>query len=321
MSSGRQMEPDVFRLFADRSPDVIWLIDPAGQMVDHVSPSHDAVWGASGAVATWTGGVHPNDVGPALDLIARARDGVQSTGDYRLVGPEDEIRWVRSTCFPLAGGRIAAVSRDVTHEHALAEQGLTLRDELRRRIVDTLVAAREIVRRTIDAGESIGELALHLQGRLDALARVQVALLDAEAGLDLQNLVENELLAWAARIGETTFTGGPPVQIAPSAATTLSLVVHELAANSVKYGVLGGGGGRVEISWRMTERDGEPWLLFGWIERGLTRGPSPPGSDGFGMELFRHVLPYELDAEVEPRLTPDGLHFTMQVPERAYTSV
>ena len=68
----------------------------------------------------------------------------------------------------------------------------------------------------------------------------------------------------------------------------LTLVLHELGTNAVKYGALSNESGRIEISWRLD--DGGRVALFEWRE---LAGPpvSPPSRQGFGSALIRKSLP------------------------------
>jgi two-component sensor histidine kinase len=63
----------------------------------------------------------------------------------------------------------------------------------------------------------------------------------------------------------------------------LSLSVHELTTNALKYGALSRPAGTVQISW--TRPADEDFVIVDWIERG---GPpvSPPKREGFGTRLL-----------------------------------
>jgi two-component sensor histidine kinase len=82
------------------------------------------------------------------------------------------------------------------------------------------------------------------------------------------------------------------------------MVLHELATNAAKYGALSVPTGRVEVRWR---RDGpEGRLSLQWRETG---GPTvqPPAAEGFGVQLIRRTVAYDLDGEVMIGYEPAGL--------------
>src|SRR5690606_27193023 len=121
------------------------------------------------------------------------------------------------------------------------------------------------------------DYAMHLEGRIDAFARVQAATTrDLEGGADLAGMVAEELLAAAAHEGEQLTIAGPPVRLSARAATTLGLAIHELATNSVKYGALAQDG-RVAVTWDV---DAEH-LHLRWRESGLASPLAPPTRRGF----------------------------------------
>jgi len=99
-------------------------------------------------------------------------------------------------------------------------------------------------------------------------------------GADLNALIRDQLLQGS--VDETRLTvRGPGVHLNPHAAVHLALMLHELGTNSVKYGSLSTGGGRVTVSWSVAD----DVLRLHWVERG---GPpvSAPAKRGFGTRLI-----------------------------------
>ena len=69
----------------------------------------------------------------------------------------------------------------------------------------------------------------------------------------------------------------------------LTMALHELATNAVKYGALSVPSGRVSLTWEL-EHDGQKHRAkICWLERG---GPpvTPPTRKGFGSRLIERVL-------------------------------
>lgn len=78
---------------------------------------------------------------------------------------------------------------------------------------------------------------------------------------------------------------GPEVFLAANATLSLSLLLHELATNAVKYGALSLDGGVVEIAWSVVPSSAGDSLVLEWREKG---GPPvvAPVRTGFGSRLI-----------------------------------
>ena len=192
----------------------------------------------------------------------------------------------------------------------------TLLAELQHRVRNTLALVKSIATRTAESSESVDEMAAHLTGRLDAFARVQAAVTrNPDAGVDLLSILSDELLVHAVREGEQFTAKGPPLALQPKAAESISLALHELATNAVKHGALNHqNGGRIAVRWNVGDADGCRHIDFQWVEEGAHGDIPGPARDGFGMELLKRILPYDLGAKTKVSFRPDGMRFTMQLP-------
>jgi two-component sensor histidine kinase len=93
----------------------------------------------------------------------------------------------------------------------------------------------------------------------------------------------------------------------------LGMTIHELTTNAVKYGVLGKGGGSLEVNWDIVAKDGRRALSCDWRE---SDGPrvSPPARQGFGSMLLHRILSQQIGAAVDIDFPPEGFHLRMVVP-------
>lgn len=186
--------------------------------------------------------------------------------------------------------------------------------ELQHRVRNTLAVVRSIARRTAERSESVEDMIAHFDGRLNAFSRVQAAIGRApNGGINLKGLIDDELVTVAVREGGQFRATGPEIALTLRAAESLSLAIHELATNAVKYGALSTDNGRVKIKWDCVGGDGQDRLEFEWLETGLDEPPRAT-HEGFGHELLLRSLPYDLDAETDIEFTDDGLRFTMGMP-------
>ena len=179
--------------------------------------------------------------------------------------------------------------------------------EFQRQVRSLLAVVRSIVRRTVDFPQSKEEYAAHLEGRLDALARVQGFMLRApEAKVDLEELVRAEFLAQA--IGDECMRiAGPRILLSGKAAETLGLVFHELTTNAIKFGSLSHPQGTVLVTWDRQPKD-RSVVHLQWREHSQAVVRPATIDRGFGFELIEKVLPYELDAKSTLTIGPGGAH-------------
>ena len=118
--------------------------------------------------------------------------------------------------------------------------------------------------------------------RLRALGQTHFDTLsgDRPHTLQFEHLARSLLLAYAPLgEGQVSFHGGD-VTLSSSTITALTLLLHELATNSVKHGSLGSETGKVDLSWRLS--DGFDFSMI-WQERGGPLVTPPLRENGAGI--------------------------------------
>lgn len=246
------------------------------------------------------------------EVVNYRKDGTAYTLEWHVTGARDQAgqvtHWV-------------SIQRDISDRKALEERQVILLAELQHRVRNNLALIRSIARRTAETSASAEDYAMHLNGRMDVLARVQSLISqDPVTGIGLGSLISDELLAHAAKEGQQAKLTGPTVLLRPRAAELLGLAVHELATNAVKYGALRTARGRVSVTWRVDEVDGEPSLVLEWAEKGGSIASTAPRRRGFGTVLLEQTLAYEMQAEATQRFMPGGLTWTLMLPLREQLS-
>jgi two-component system CheB/CheR fusion protein len=196
---------------------------------------------------------------------------------------------------------------DVTTIAAAEEQQKVLAAELSHRVKNTLTVVSSIAERTLPDGEPKNDLI----GRFHALGHTHDLL--SQAGwteAPLRDLVMRELAPHLA--GSNARVNGPPIMLKPQAALLLTLVLHELATNAVKYGALSTPGGQVQVAWAMSG-DRPQHLELTWTEQGGTKIDGVP-KRGFGTELIERGIRFELQGEAEFGVVDGGLHCRIAIP-------
>jgi GAF domain-containing protein len=202
----------------------------------------------------------------------------------------------------------------VERAHAESHQQVLLA-ELQHRVRNTLAVIRSITRRTAENTADKDEMLMHLSGRIDSFARVQAAVTrDPTNSVDLAMLIAEELRVAGAMEGPRLSISGPPVGLAPKAAETLGLAIHELTTNAIKYGALTSPQGRVAVKWGILQGGTGETLSFTWSEHAVGGLTEQPVRKGLGTEILTRTVPYELKATSELNFGPDGIVFAMTAP-------
>ena len=161
-------------------------------------------------------------------------------------------------------------------------------------------------------GQNTHESALHLSGRIGAIGRAVLAPAFI-GGVDLESLVLDELLLHAAR-PEQFLISGAELRLSPKAAELMSLAIHELATNAVKYGALCQSHATINIAWKIVYRLSSRRLRFEWLEAGVRIAAGAPLTRGFGFELVKHVIARKLKGEGKLVFLADGVRCTIEIP-------
>lgn len=202
---------------------------------------------------------------------------------------------------------------EVMERRRAEQQQEMLLAELRHRTRNTLAIVKSIAAQTRQHSRSIDAFSRSFNARVQALADTHTLLFDSNwSNSALQDLVRQHLRPYGG--DQRARLEGPAIAVRPKAALSLSLVLHELAANAAKYGALSSSVGEVVVEWRLIEAgEGPPNLEIAWRETG---GPvvSPPARRGFGSEVIEFTIALEFQGEVRFDYRPEGLAVRLVLP-------
>lgn len=228
-----------------------------------------------------------------------------------------ELFRVRMQRYTLGDGdvRVLVTFDDVTEVHAaLRDSFAAFTGETRHRIRNMLGVLRSLVNRAIGSARDLNDYAARIEGRLNALTRIQSVLsVGIDAGIDLEYLIAEEFVANGLLEGAQFTIAGPALRLQIKAAEALSLVIHELCRNAVEHGALRADTGCVDVAWRINGAEDGRRLQLDWRERG---GPAvvPPDKAGYGREIIEHALAFEFGAQTTLHFAPQGLSCSIQLP-------
>ena len=187
---------------------------------------------------------------------------------------EHEIHLVRTV-----GDRARAVFARLEAE----ERQQVLNAELSHRMKNTLAMVQGIANQTLK-GISDREAVQAFEQRIAALSAAHDILLRQDWAAGRIRALVSAVMALHAEPDRVDVRGAD-IELGPKAALSLSLLLHELATNAVKYGALSNKTGRVSIAWTLNSAPDGDIMSLTWKETG---GPTitEPSRKGFGSKLI-----------------------------------
>lgn len=227
-----------------------------------------------------------------MDIRMRARDG-------RFV----DTAWAN---IKLSDHTQVGIGIDITDRKHAEGQRTLLINELNHRVKNTLATVQSLAMQSLRGGARGVDARDRFEARLTALARAHDLLtVEGWRGAMLGDIVERALAPFRTSEARVA-ASGPSLRITPKQALALSMAMHELGTNALKYGALSNNTGRVSIDWRTDQADGSVILELSWREEG---GPPvrPPTRKGFGSRLLEKNLARELDGAAIIDYRPAGV--------------
>ena len=192
----------------------------------------------------------------------------------------------------IVGRTMFGIFLDVTGRKQAEEGHELLAGEMSHRVKNLLAIATGLTAISSRSAASTEDMAHELTERLCALGRAHDLvrpLPDGQGNAALLGDLLAVLLAPYDDLG--AFKGRIRVAVermgvGETAATSIALVVHELATNSMKYGALSTPNGTLDVSSTSDDTD----ILISWLEHGGPEVREPDGLGGFGSKLVQRSV-------------------------------
>lgn len=198
--------------------------------------------------------------------------------------------------------------RDISERAVLAERQQRRLQESDHRVKNMLTVVTAIARQTARSANGMEDFLAGFTNRLQSLADAHSLLAGSNShDVSLTALADQVLRADTAS-GRARHSG-PDLPLPPQKVLGLSMILHELYTNSVKYGALCTDEGNVEVSW--TVKDDMVTLI--WSENGPPC-PTRPPSSGFGQRMIDMAVKSDLGGTIERQWTGEGLIATIRFP-------
>ena len=198
---------------------------------------------------------------------------------------------------------IVSASQDVTGEvqERRSEQARTLlMREVDHRARNALMLVQSLVR--LSSAASLEEFRTILDGRIASLARAQTSLAARKWEGAIVGDIVAEALAAVSSSEDRYSIEGPRLVLPAGDVQALSMIIHELATNAVKYGALSESEGALSVAW---ERLPGRAVRLVWREEGPNRIVAPR-EGGFGSRLIAQLMG-QLRGGVRYEWRPHGL--------------
>jgi two-component sensor histidine kinase len=223
--------------------------------------------------------------------------------DFRIL-QGDLVKWVsargQGDDKGIVGRVMFGIFLDVTGRKQAEEGHELLAGEMSHRVKNLLTIATSLTAISSRSTTTTVDMANELTQRLSALGRAhdlvrplpgsegKAALLGDLVAILLRPY--DDLGAFSGRIRVSV----PRMGVGEAAATTLALIIHELATNAMKYGALSVPTGTLDVSGT----DQEETLVLAWTERGGPAVTQPTGQGGYGSRLLERAVTQQLNGSV-----------------------
>jgi light-regulated signal transduction histidine kinase (bacteriophytochrome)/CheY-like chemotaxis protein len=197
-----------------------------------------------------------------------------------------------------------------------ADRDQLLMAELDHRVKNTIASIQALVRQTSQSAQTVTGFVEGLDGRIRSMAKAHSLLSQSRwESVSIKRLVQEELEPYQNTQSKITLSGSD-LLLTPKSALSLSLAIHELATNAVKYGALSKAGGALAVKWDLT---GEGIGIV-WTETG---GPKvlPPERRGFGSTLIERALSMETGGSATLHYLREGVVCEILLPNSSVTRV
>ena len=263
--------------------------------------------------------IHPADRDRVKAAFAATRAIVGAYEiDFRIMIGE-EVRWISARGQGDDAGIVDRIMYgifiDVTGRKQAEEGHELLAGEMSHRVKNLLAIATGLTAITSRSAKTTADMAQELTHRLTALGRAHDLVRPlpgqgAKAALlgDLFTVLlapYDDMGAFSGRVRVSV----PRMGVGEQAATTLALVVHELATNSLKYGALSSSEGVLDISCAPHDTE----VMVVWTERGGPPVQALTGDGGYGSKLLNRGMTVQLGGSISCDWNSEGVIVTLKM--------
>jgi two-component sensor histidine kinase/PAS domain-containing protein len=323
---GKNASPGVWdanrlRIATDAAGVALWSWNVDTDQIDMDERAH-RLWGVPLGVVTFedlSANIHPEDRDRVRATFAATREilGAYEV-DFR-IAQGVEIRWIsargRGDDQGIVGRLMFGVFLDVTERKMAEEAREMLAGEMGHRVKNLFSLAAALTTMSARSTATSAEMAQDLIRRLTALNLahdlVRPILSEPRHAVLLGELLAVLLAPYdeEGAVGVRVRVSVPELLVGEASSTTLALVIHELATNSIKYGALSKATGILDVAGIS---DGGDFVLT-WTERGGPPVAAPTKRPGFGSNLVTRAISGQLGGAISFDWASEGVIVTLRM--------
>lgn len=270
-----------------------------------------------GQLTSFLSRIHPDDLAAVQQVLADAAVGKDFDGEFRIVLPNGDVRWIHGTGAVRPGdgerpARLIGINYDVT-DRVLAQERLrdsvrekeAMLKEIHHRVKNNLQVISSLLNLQAEQITDAAGRAVFLesQSRVRAMALVHETLYGSEslAGIELPRYIDrlcDSLLQTYGGAGSVTLERTvASIDLDLDRALPVGLIISELVSNALKYAFPEGRNGRIEVM--VAETENSVYLLRVSDDGvGLPSDLDLERTTSLGLYLVR-VLAHQLRATLE----------------------
>lgn len=309
-----------FRTLAESLPQIVWTSGADGvqnyvnqRWIEYTGLGRDAM-----GLMRVPGVVHPDDIAASHERWLRCMaTGERYDTEYRIRHRSGNYRWFRVMAVPVRdeSGRIVqwfGTATDVHGERMLQRQRELIAGELEHRIRNLFSLIQAVVVRAMMAQPACRQHVRTIANRIVELSRVYDLgpPSTAPGAKSLRRLILDMFAAYDEPSMPRLSFEGEDIEVTESAAMAISLIIHELTTNAIKYGALCEADGTIKVSLRRSAGR----YLFTWKEYGCRQLASGGYKPGFGSRLLSTTVEEQLHGITTRHWESDGLRLTIDMP-------
>jgi PAS domain S-box-containing protein len=241
------------------------------------------------------------------------RDAVRRRKDGKLIDVAVTITPMYSDSNNLIG--FSSIARDISERKKREKEIEFLIQELSHRSKNLLAVVQAVAAQIALHSNNFDEFRTRFAQRLQAISQSQDLLVGHQwQRAAVTDIVGSQLSPFVDIKSSRVEMKGPNLRLTAKAVYSISLALHELATNAVKYGALSVPDGKVSIHWNDRGRENEPRRFsMTWRE---SDGPpvSPPSRTGFGHVVIQHLAAESLNGEVAIDFAAGGFSWRLDIP-------